>query len=222
MDPGELNCKYNMGCLIAKHNDEPASRVNKDDKAIAEVKLTRDKVKNYLKKLENSISICKDAVKECIRNKQKDKAMLALRKQKYLEKNLETGRGELLNLENLVVNIENAQIQKNVYEAMKQGNDFLKSMNQQLTIDDVEKLMEETAEAIEYQQQVGDILAQQGIKEDDSDLLKQLEQLDEIEALDVDLPSVPKNEISTKKKQLEIEKKEKHEKRDEEAVLNYA
>lgn len=208
-----------MGCILAQHKEEPASRVNKDDKAIAEVKLTRDKVKNYLKKLDHSITLCKEAVKECIRNKQKDKAMLALRKQKYLEKNLETGRGELLNLENLVLNIENAQIQKNVYEAMKQGNDFLKNMNQQLTLDDVEKLMEETAEAIEYQQQVGEALAQQGIKEDDTDLLEQLEQLDSVEALEVDLPSVPEKKIEEKKVHKE---KRKEKKVEEPGILDYA
>ena len=209
--------------MSGKNKNTSSSRINKDDKAIAEVKLTKDKVRNYLKKLERSIGICKDAVKECIRNKQKDKAMLALRKQKYLEKNLETGRGELLNLENLVLNIENAQMQNNVYEAMKQGNDFLKNMNQQLTIDDVEKLMEETAEAIEYQQQVGEILAQQGIREDDSDLLKQLEQLDELEALDVDIPSVPRNQAKVSEETSEKKaNKEKYENRSQDAVLNYA
>ena len=212
-----------MGCMSGKNKNTSSSRINKDDKAIAEVKLTKDKVRNYLQKLERSIGICKDAVKECIRNKQKDKAMLALRKQKYLEKNLETGRDELLNLENLVLNIENAQMQKNVYEAMKQGNDFLKNMNQQLTIDDVEKLMEETAEAIEYQQQVGEILAQQGIREDDSDLLKQLEQLDELEALDVDIPSVPRNQAKVSEETSEKKaNKEKYENRSQDAVLNYA
>jgi charged multivesicular body protein 6 len=71
----------------------------------------------------------------------------------------------------MILNIETAQIQKNVYEALKEVNDFLKNLNQQLTLDDFEKLMEETAEVIEYQQQIGEALSQQGIKEDDSDLL---------------------------------------------------
>ena len=204
--------------MFVKSKEDHPSRVNKDDKAIAEVKITRDKVKNYLKKLENNISALKDAVKECIKSKQRDKAMLALRKQKFLEKNLETGRGELLNLENLIINIENAQIQKNVYESLKQGNDFLKQMNQQITLDDVDKLMEETAEAIEYQQQIGEALAQQGIKEDDTDLLKQLDELDEAEAIDVEIPSVP--QVKHHKK--EEEKHEKKKQKKEEPALDLA
>lgn len=197
-----------MGCLISKHEDEPKTRVNEEDKAIAQIKITRDQVKNYLKKLENTIAQLKSATKECVKNKQKDKALLVLRKQKFLEKNLETGRGELLNLEGQIASIENAQIQKNVYEALKQGNEFLKNINKQLTVEDVNKLMEETAEAIEYQQEVGRALAQQGIQEDDTDLLQQLDELDAVEALDIDLPSVPQQEPVKKHKNKHKVKKE--------------
>lgn len=208
-----------MGCINPKNTEDAPSRVNENDRVIAEVKLTRDKVKNYLKKLETSISACQACVKECIRNKQKDKAMLALRKQKYLEKNLENGRGQLLNLEGQILSIENAQIQKNVYEALKEGNEYLKNLNKELTVEDVNKLMEDTAEAIEYQQEVGRILAQQGIQEDDTDLLEQLDQLDAAEAIEYDLPSVPVNEIQEKK--VKKVKKEKR-KKEKEVVENYA
>ena len=205
--------------MMPQKHEDPKTRVNKNDKAIAELKLTRDKVKNYLKKLESSIDSCKSAVKECIRSKQKDKAMLALRKQKYLSKNLETGRGELLNLETLILNVENAQIQKNVYEALERGNEFLKSLNQQLTLNDVEKLMEETQDAIEYQQQIGEALAQQGIKEDDNDLLEEFEKLDQAEALEFEVPSVPQKIKENEKK---IEKAEEENQKIAKKQLDYA
>ena len=204
-----------MGCINPKNTEDAPTRVNENDRVIAELKLTRDKVKNYLKKLEASISSCQVCVKDCIRSKQKDKAMLALRKQKYLEKNLENGRGQLLNLEGQILSIENAQIQKNVYEALKEGNEYLKNLNKELTVEDVNKLMEDTAEAIEYQQEVGRILSQQGIQEDDTDLLQQLEQLDAAEALDYELPEVPVPEKKVKRHK----KEKKHEK---EVVENYA
>lgn len=212
-----------MGCINPKNTEDTPSRVNENDRVIAELKLTRDKVKNYLKKLESSISACQSCVKECIRNKQKDKAMLALRKQKYLEKNLENGRGQLLNLEGQILSIENAQIQKNVYEALKEGNEYLKNLNKELTVEDVNKLMEDTAEAIEYQQEVGRILSQQGIQEDDTDLLQQLDELDAAEAIEYDLPSVPVGEVQEKKeKKVKKEKKAKKEKHHKEVVENYA
>jgi charged multivesicular body protein 6 len=207
-----------MGCFHAKNSEDPPSRVNENDKVIAELKMTRDKVKNYLKNLEHMISTCQSCVKDCIRLKQKDKAMLALRKQKYLQKSLEQGRNELLNLEGQILSVENALIQKDVYNALKQGNDFLKNMNKALTVEDVNKLMEETQEAIEYQQEVGRILAQQGIEENDEELLNQLEVLDVEEAQEFQLPSVPNRELKKK------HKKHKKEENDEpkEVIENYA
>lgn len=206
-----------MGCFHAKNTEDPPSRVNDNDKVIAELKLTRDKVKNYLKNLEHNISTIQSCVKECIRNKQKDKAMLALRKQKYLQKTLEQGRNQLLNLESQILSVENALIQKDVYEAMKQGNEFLKNMNKALTVEDVTKLMEETEDAIEYQQEVGRILAQQGIQEDDEELLHQLDVLDVEEAQEFQIPSVPEREVKVKK-----HKKRHHEEEKEVVVENYA
>ncbi|CAG9319069.1 unnamed protein product [Blepharisma stoltei] len=199
-----------MGCLLGgSQNEGQPSRVNKDDKAIAELKITRDKVKTYQRKLETNIEHCKQAVKQCIKKKNKDRALLALRKQKFLDKNLETTRGELLTLEVLINDIENAQIQKNIYDSLKKGNEFLQNINQQLTLDDVEKLMEETFEAVEYQQKVSEALSQQGLKQDDKDLLKELERLDSLEALEVDLPNAPTNKLQ----QMDIEGPEKEERK---------
>jgi charged multivesicular body protein 6 len=198
-----------MGCIQAKNKSRSKSRVNQADKVIAELKMTRDKVKNYLKKLESLILSCKNCVTQCIRAKQKEKAMLALRKQKYLEKNLESGQKELLNLEGQILAIENAEMQKSVYDALKQGNEFLKALNKELTVEDVDKLMAETEDAIEYQQEVGRALAEQGIREDDRDLERELQELDEKEAKEYEIPSVGREEereIQEKPKK----KKKKH------------
>lgn len=188
-----------MGCLLSgKHSEDHPSRVNKDDKAIAELKNIRDKVKNYQKKLETNINHCKQAVKRCIQIKHKDKALLALRKQKFLEKSLENTRNELLSLEVLINDVENAQIQKNIYDSLQKGNDFLKNINQQLTIDDVDKLMEEAFDSIEYQQKISEALSQQGLRTDDKDLLRELNSL---EALEINLVSPPSHKLQ----QMDIE-----------------
>lgn len=203
-----------MGCFTStsSSNKTNQNNISNEDKAIAELKITRDKVKRYERKLDSNIGSCKSAVKECIHNKSKEKALLALRKQKYLEKALGNTRNELLNLEQLINDVENAQIQRDIYGALKEGNEFLKNINQQLTIDDVEKLMEETHEAIQYQQEVSEALSRQGFTENQDDLLEELEKLDEAEALEYDLPSVPVNPLPGKlqeKKQKEKKQKEK-------------
>ena len=178
-----------MGNLFSKKSKKKdQSRIKKDDMAIAELKITRDKLKSYSKKLETNISALKKSISECIKSKKKDQALLLLRKQKFLEKNLNSTRGELLNIEALIVNVENAQVQQQVFQALKQGNDILNKINKDLTLDDVEKLMAETDEAIEYQREIGLALSGQGVEEN-QDLLEELEKLEENEY--ENLPSVP-------------------------------
>ncbi|CAG9328614.1 unnamed protein product [Blepharisma stoltei] len=194
----------------AKAPENSKTRISQEDKEIAQLKSTRDKVKHFLKKLESNIQSCKEAVKTCIKNKDKPRAMLALKKQKYLEKNLESGQNQLINLEQIINDVEQAQIQRDVVQAMKQGTEFLKQINDQLTINDVEKLMADTEDAIEYQQEIGRLLAQQGIQESDQDLEKELEKLDEVEALEVEseIPAPPKHKKHKKKKVFEEEENE--------------
>lgn len=51
-----------------------------------------------------------------------------------------------------VHDIEFAQIESKVVEGLKSGNEALKKMHQLMSIEDVERIMDETAEAVEYQQ----------------------------------------------------------------------
>jgi len=201
-----------MGSCFGSQKEEPPrqkkaeAQVSEEDKAAAQLMVTRDDIKKYHKRLETAILHTKEAIKECLRNKQKPKAVLALRKQKFLEKNLDTSHGQLLQLEQMLSNIEQAKVQKTVFEALRQGTDFLQKVNQQLSLDDVEKLMEDTKEAYEYQQQVSDALTKEGVVVEEGDLLEQLDQLDAEEALGVDLPEVPKQQLPQRQVQKEERK----------------
>jgi charged multivesicular body protein 6 len=195
-----------MGNLFKRKKKPEPSRIKEEDKAIAQLKITRDKIKSYQRKLEGNIKSCKEAVKLCIQNKRRDQAMLSLRKQKYLEKTLEGTHGELLNIESLILNVENAQMQAQVVKALAKGNEILTKMNKELNIEDVEKLMAETDEAIEYQNQIGQILSQQGVPES-QDLLDELDSLD-VEK--IDLPDVPTYKLQSKRRDVE-EKEERKE-----------
>lgn len=51
----------------------------------------------------------------------------------------------------MVENIEFAQIEMKVVEGLKTGNQCLEEMHKIMSIEDVEKIMAETQDAIEYQ-----------------------------------------------------------------------
>lgn len=56
-----------------------------------------------------------------------------------------------LGMSQKVTNIEFAQIESSVLHGLAQGNAVLKEIHKEMTIESVEKLMDETAEAQAYQ-----------------------------------------------------------------------
>lgn len=59
--------------------------------------------------------------------------------------------GQLENLEHMTHDIEFAQIEVQVVDGLRRGNEALKKVNEVLNLEDVEKLLEETKEGIEKQ-----------------------------------------------------------------------
>lgn len=58
---------------------------------------------------------------------------------------------QLDNLQQMVDNIEFAQIEIKVFEGLKTGNKCLEEMHKIMSLEDVEQIMAETQDAIEYQ-----------------------------------------------------------------------
>ena len=79
------------------------------------------------------------------------KAKLLLKKKRYLESLLDKTDTQMDNLQQMVENIEFAQIELKVVEGLKTGNACLEEMHKIMSIEDVEKIMAETEDAIEYQ-----------------------------------------------------------------------
>ena len=58
---------------------------------------------------------------------------------------------QLDNLQQMVDNIEFAQIEMKVVEGLKTGNQCLEQLHKIMSLEDVEQVMADTQEAIEYQ-----------------------------------------------------------------------
>jgi charged multivesicular body protein 6 len=76
---------------------------------------------------------------------------LLLKKKRYYEQNLDKTDGQLDNLDQMVHNIEYTQIEHQVINGLKVGNDCLKKLNEMMSLDEVEQIMDDTRESIEYQ-----------------------------------------------------------------------
>lgn len=123
----------------------------------------------------------------------KDRALIALRQRKYQQSLLQKTDGQLENLEQLVSTIEFSLVEVSVLHGLKQGNEVLKEIHREMNIESVEKLLEETAEAREYQNEISEMLSNNLTLDDEDAVQEELRQLQaEIEGTkDVELPSVP-------------------------------
>ncbi|XP_077384736.1 charged multivesicular body protein 6-like [Festucalex cinctus] len=165
------------------------SRVTEQDKAVLQLKQQRDKLKQYQKRITLQLDKERLLAKQLLKDGRKEKALLLLKKKRYQDQLLDKTENQISNLERMVQDIEFMQIEMKVIEGLKVGNDCLKSMHQIMSIEDVERILDETHESIEYQKQIDEMLAGALTQEDEDAVLAELEAITQGE--DVTLPEVP-------------------------------
>jgi len=201
-----------MGGIFGKSKKQ-ASRVTEQDKAVLQLKQQRDKIKQFQKRIEQSLEKDRDLAKQCLNKGQRERAKLILRKKKYQENLLGTTDKELEALEKLTSDLEFAQVQQQVLDGLQVGNEALKKIQEILTIDEVERIMDETREGIEKQQEIDAIISAGALSQEDEDsVAAELEELvaSTLPAIDEDiddkLPDVPTAEpVEEKKRKKERE-----------------
>ncbi|KAG1676721.1 Charged multivesicular body protein 6 [Nymphon striatum] len=213
-----------MGAIFAK-TKKKESRVTEQDKAILQLKQQRDKLKQYQKKIILNLEKEKEVARQLLKNGKKDKALLLLKKKKFQEQMLTKTDSQLDNLETMVHDIEFAQVEMKVLDGLKVGNEALKKMHDVLSVEDVEKIMDETQEGIAKQREIDELISGSFTEEDDASVLEELDKLiadslpevekeeEEEEEESVKLPDVPSEEP------LAEQQKKKTSKSNEEKVL---
>ncbi|KAF7265848.1 charged multivesicular body protein 6-A-like [Rhynchophorus ferrugineus] len=193
-----------MGIIFGKK--KPASRITAQDKAVLQLKQQRDKLHQYQVKIENSLVSDREIARKLLAKGQKERAKLLLKKKRYQEQLLAKTDGQLENLEKLAHDIEYAQIELQVVEGLKQGNEALKRVNDAINIEDIERILDETREAKEKQDEISSLLSgvlteedEQAVEDELADILKQ------------QLPEVPSSRINESEfiEEEELTKKDK-------------
>ncbi|KAJ1544682.1 Vacuolar protein sorting-associated protein 20 [Cladochytrium tenue] len=110
---------------------------------------------------------------------------------------------QLLNLEHMTQTIEYSLIEMDIVAGLKKGNEVLAQIHKEMSVEAVEKLMDDTADAIAYQNEIDEAISGRITADDMEDIVAELdailhEQLgeaprvpDSLPAESVELPNVP-------------------------------
>ncbi|XP_051925510.1 charged multivesicular body protein 6 [Hippocampus zosterae] len=178
-----------MGNLFAKKKQ---SRVTEQDKAVLQLKQQRDKLRQYQKKIGMQLEKERLLAKQLLKDGKKDKALLLLKKKRYQDQLLDKTDNQISNLERMVQDLEFAQIEKKVLDGLRVGNECLKKMHEVMSIEEVERILDETQDAVEYQRQIDEMLAGSFSQEDEDAILAELEAITQGDVL---LPDVPSDQL---------------------------
>lgn len=164
-----------MGNLFGKkETKKKESRVTEQDKAILELKHQRDNLKQLQKKITVQMEKERETARKLLKEGNKEKAKRLLRHKKFGETQIEKLDGQLENIDRMVHDLEFAQIEAQVLKGLQAGNESLKQLHKMFSIETVEKIMDETRENIEYQQEIDELLSGSLTQEDEEDVLSEL------------------------------------------------
>lgn len=174
-------------------NSSSTHKISSQDRAILDMKNQRDKLHQYQKRITIITNREKEIARECLRNGDKNKALLALRKKKYQETLLARTDQQLAQLETLTSDVEFALVQKDVVFGLQQGTSVLKQIHKEMGgLERVEMIIGESEEARAYQNEINEMLSGQMSNQDEDEVEDELEALEaEMAGKNVQLPSAP-------------------------------
>ncbi|KAK9344147.1 Snf7-domain-containing protein [Lipomyces starkeyi] len=179
---------------MGNYSSRPNRKITKQDTAILDMKIQRDKLQQYQRRIQVILDRERAIAQQCLEKGDKERARLALRKRKYQAQLLVKTDSQLETLERLTQSIEFALVEKDVLFGLQQGSQVLREINREMSMDKVERLLDESADGIAYQNEVSQMLANSITNSEEAEIEEELEAMRR-EELVKNIPTVPETEL---------------------------
>jgi charged multivesicular body protein 6 len=170
-----------MGYLLSRlyYGKSKGNNLTIDETVILQIKQCRDKIKNYIKKLEKDESLNKEKAKEMLRKSDREKAKIFLNKSKVCSTYIENYQNQLNMIEDQLNNIQMTKQQKETFDVLQKGNQVLKELQREVNLERLENISEELNELKQSQEEVANFLKTYKInsEEFDAEVDKDLENM---------------------------------------------
>ena len=118
-----------------------------------------------------------EQAKQLIRAQQKNRALLVIKLRRFKEAEANKVDGELMTVLEMIETVEWEHANMEVLRALKAGTASLNKLHEEMSLDDVSDLLDETNEAIEMENQINEMLAGQMNIGNDEELERELAEL---------------------------------------------
>ncbi|KAF2767994.1 hypothetical protein EJ03DRAFT_328723 [Teratosphaeria nubilosa] len=173
-------------------NTSSAPKISARDRAILDMKLQRDKLKQYQKRIKSVTDRETAIARECIRQGDKPRALLALRRKKYQESLLQQSDRQLAQLQALTADVEFALVQKDVLFGLQQGTRVLNEIQREMGgVEGVELILGQSEEARAYQEEIAELLAGKMSNAEEDEVEDELQAMQREVRVGSAVPSMP-------------------------------
>jgi charged multivesicular body protein 6 len=171
-----------MGGIFGKKKSKTKkAELSNAEQQILQAKMTRDKIKNYIKKVERTAKIKRDKAKEYLKNGDKNRAKIFLKMSKMYKQQIGAAEGQLKQIEDQVALLETTLNQKEIMEVLSQGNKVLAELHKEVNVEKFEKIKEDMDEMQQTQDEINDFFREHNVnvEELDEDIQKEMNNLEE-------------------------------------------
>ncbi|KAF6004835.1 Charged multivesicular body protein 6 [Cyanidiococcus yangmingshanensis] len=140
--------------LRQPHGLENPVEITERDKVILTIKATRDRVTKLRNRYEVAAARELDVARALVASGRRERALLVLRRMKVQERAVMVAETSLGRLEEMLILIETAELQRDTLLQIKQSSTLVKHLNEQVEFSSVDDLLLESHEAAERARQI--------------------------------------------------------------------